>query len=113
MDIIKHLSKCELSFFKKNSSAYLRDRINSDSVSIVTFVIDSIIMMVIYIISAIVLLVGINKINTKITIVYIFSIPIYILIYLYFKKKMYLVNYLLKVSSSRYKSVETDQFNAI
>ena len=81
--IIKHLSKCELSFFKKNSSAYLRDRINSDSVSIVTFVIDSIIMMVIYIISAIVLLVGINKINTKITIVYIFSIPIYILIYLF------------------------------
>ena len=113
MDIIKHLSKCELSFFKKNSSAYLRDRINSDSVSIVTFVIDSIIMMVIYIISAIVLLVGINKINTKITIVYIFSIPIYILIYLYFKKKMYLVNYLLKEASSRYTSVVTDQFNAI
>lgn len=113
MDIIKHLSKCELSFFKKNSSAYLRDRINSDSVSIVTFVIDSIIMMVIYIISVIVLLVGINKINTKITIVYIFSIPIYILIYLYFKKKMYLVNYLLKEASSRYTSVVTDQFNAI
>ena len=113
MDIIKHLSKCELSFFKKNSSAYLRDRINSDSVSIVTFVIDSIIMMVIYIISAIVLLVGINKINTKITIVYVFSIPIYILIYLYFKKKMYLVNYLLKEASSRYTSVVTDQFNAI
>ena len=113
MDIIKHLSKCELSFFKKNSSAYLRDRINSDSVSIVTFVIDSIIMMVIYIISSIVLLVGINKINTKITIVYIFSIPIYILIYLYFKKKMYLVNYLLKEASSRYTSVVTDQFNAI
>ena len=58
--------------FLKRISVYLRDRINSDSVSIVTFVIDSIIMMVIYIISAIVLLVGINKINTKITIVYIF-----------------------------------------
>jgi ABC-type bacteriocin/lantibiotic exporter with double-glycine peptidase domain len=88
-EVIKHVKKLPISFFKDKDSVYLNQRINEDSNEIVNFMLSFIINLVTYVTSFIVVFYILVKKNVFLSIFVLFSIPLYLLLYYLFEKKLY------------------------
>ncbi|MFT8351016.1 ABC transporter transmembrane domain-containing protein [Clostridium saccharoperbutylacetonicum] len=95
-EILEHIKKLPISFFYKIDAVYLNDRINSDCNDITSFIIDSIINLIINILSLSIYLYYIYQISLKMFTALIFMIPLYVLTYFYFRKPLYNAYYKFK-----------------
>lgn len=99
--VLDHIKVLPLHFFNKNNSAYLNQQINIDSNMLSTFIISNTKDFILNIINLIISVVILFNISSKVTFSLIFLIPLYILLYKIFKKKLYYSNYAYKNSQSK------------
>lgn len=100
--LLDHIKKLPISFFYNQNSAYLSQRINMDASSLSEFVLNKIINFVFNVFSLVLSAFILIDINTRISSILILLIPIYILLYFIFKKRLYNLNYKSKESQNLY-----------
>jgi ABC-type bacteriocin/lantibiotic exporter with double-glycine peptidase domain len=88
-ELIQHVKKLPIKFFRNIDSVYLNQRINGDSNTVVNFIISIIVQATTKIVTFIVVLYILKEKNSLLSIMILVSIPIYILIYILFEKKLY------------------------
>lgn len=99
--IMNHVNYCKYNIIRNKNSAYLTEEITNDSNIIVEFIFTVVINSIINIAQFIVILIILYKINHKITFVLLASIPIYILIYMLSKYKIYEKSLIFRNTSSK------------
>ncbi|HFL2404840.1 TPA: ATP-binding cassette domain-containing protein [Clostridioides difficile] len=95
-DILQHVKKLPIKFFKNIDSVYLNQRINSDSNTIVNFLISLFTQLMIQIICSLIVLSILFTKNLIFTFIIIVSLPIYLILYFIFDKKLYKTNLIFK-----------------
>lgn len=110
MKIYNHLNKVPLYFFQSKDAVYLSRRINDDTNSLADFCISNPVLIFFNIFSILISLVILFVIDKTIPFILILAIPIYILLYIKFKDKLYKTNYLYKEKSNKYQAQITEQF---
>ncbi|HFL2485559.1 TPA: ATP-binding cassette domain-containing protein [Clostridioides difficile] len=95
-DILQHVKKLPIKFFKNIDSVYLNQRINSDSNTIVNFLISLFTQLMIQIICSLIVLSILFTKNLTFTFIIIVSLPIYLILYFIFDKKLYKTNLIFK-----------------
>lgn len=111
--ILEHIKRLHISFFNNVDAAYLNQRINSDSNTLVSFVLNNFIQIFMKTITFIICLVILFSINIKIATMLLMLIPIYIVIYKYFKKPIYNSSYECREHQSKLFSKMNEQINNI
>lgn len=112
-DILNHIKKLPVNYFKNKDSFYLNQRISSDSNAVVSFILNVSIKVVTLIVSFVSLFIILIRLNTYITIAAIMSIPVYILLYRCFKCSLYKNTLFYKESQNRFFSYMGRQLNNI
>ena len=110
MKIYNHLNKVPLYFFQSKDAVYLSRRINDDTNSLADFCISNPVLIFFNIFSILISLVILFVIDKTIPFILILAIPIYILLYIKFKDKLYKTNYLYKEKSNKYQAQIAEQF---
>jgi ATP-binding cassette subfamily C protein len=95
-DILEHVKKLPLSFFKKVNATYLNQRINLDSNNVISFLINDVIGMCFKWISFLIAVIVLFKINNIIAISLVVLVPLYLILYLSFKSSLFNIAYILK-----------------
>lgn len=98
--LLDHIKLLPLNFFCENNSAYLNQQISIDSNILATFIISNIKEVILNIINLIISGIILFSISSKVSITLIFLIPLYIILYKVFKKKLYSANYIYKNNQS-------------
>ena len=111
--IYDRLKKAPLTFFKSVDSAYLSTRINEDCNNLIMFFTSNCISIFTNILTLIFGFTVVFYINIEIAFTFLLIIPIYILIYLSFRKSLFKSNYILIEKRNKYFSVMTEQFKLI
>ncbi|WP_419743367.1 ATP-binding cassette domain-containing protein [Paraclostridium dentum] len=88
-EVIKHVKKLPISFFNKIDPVYLNQRINGDSNEVTNFIISLIIKVTTQCISFIIVFCILTKKNIFLSIFVLSNIPLYLLLYKVFEKKLY------------------------
>lgn len=88
-EVIQHVKKLPIKFFKNLDSVYLNQRINGDANTIVNFIISMTVQVIIHILTFIIVLYILKEKNSTLSLLVLISIPIYLLIYIIFEKKLY------------------------
>lgn len=101
-EIIEHIKKLPMLYFKNTNSTYLNQRINSDAASVTDFVIDNITNIFIQASTFLISLSILFTINKTITIILLFLIPIYLVIYIVFKRPLYKYSYDMKEKQNNF-----------
>lgn len=109
-NMIQHLRKISLLKFNQYDPAYLNQRVNSDSVALVTFYIENYLsaFLNLFMICAIALL--IYKINTYILVLALMFIPLYVFLYFRLKKPLFKASYKFKEASNKYMNDINEQY---
>lgn len=111
--IYERLKKVHLSYFHKIDTVYLVNRINSDSNDIIGFFTTNSITIFTQSLAMILGLCLLFYINTIIALVTVIAIPVYIILYTAFRKKLYSANYAFFEQRSQYFSRMTEQLSFI
>lgn len=111
--ILEHIKRLPIFFFYNKDSAYLVQRINNDTNSVVDFVISNLRDLIINFTNLIISIIIMFHINYKLAIILSILLPIYVLIYKIYKKPIYLSSYELKESQNAYFSNMYDQLSNI
>lgn len=101
-EVLRHVKKLPMTFFKNTDTVYLNQRINNDSNVVIGFSVSILINALIMLISFISIFMLMYNLNIKITIIVLLSIPVYIFLYLVFKKPLYKSNYDYKEEQSKF-----------
>lgn len=86
--VLKHIKKIPLSFFTGKDPVYLNQRINEDSNTVVNFLLTAVCGTMISVLSFCFVVFILFSVNSFLAFVALFSIPLYILIYYIFEKKL-------------------------
>lgn len=111
--LYERLKKVHLSYYHNLDSVYLVNRINNDANAIIGFFTKHSVSVVT---QSLAMLLGLGilfYVNTVIALASIISIPIYILLYIKFKNKLYSSNYEFYEQRSQYFAKMTEQFSFI
>ncbi len=111
--LYEKLKKVPLSFFNDIDSVYLINRINDDANVIAGFFTSNCVNVFINLLTLISSLIIIFFINKTISLISLLSIPIYIILFIKFKKSLYESNYDLSESKNQYFAKMTEQFTFI
>lgn len=111
--ILEHIKRLHISFFNNVDAAYLNQRINSDSNTLVSFILNNFIQLFMKGSTFIICLVILFSINIKIATMLLILIPIYIVIYIYFKKPIYNSSYECSELQNKLFSKMNEQINNI
>lgn len=111
--IYEHLKKVPISFFKNIDSVYVVSRINDDANITVAFFLNNCTAVFTQSAALFLSLFILYRIDKFLCFMLLVFLPAYILIYLFFRKKVYKANYKFKEAQSRYFSRMTEQFSAI
>jgi ABC-type bacteriocin/lantibiotic exporter with double-glycine peptidase domain len=101
-NILEHVKRLPFTFFKDIDSTYLNQRINSDSFTVTSFVLDNILNLIIRILTLLVALYVIFSINVYISIIFLAILPLYTLAYFIFKKPLYKAGYIYKEEQNKF-----------
>lgn len=112
-NILDHIKKLPIFFFYNQNAAYLNQRVNTDSTAVSEFSINQIKNLIFNILSLAISSVILIKINLKISSVLIILIPIYLILYFFFKKKLYKANFKYKESQNLYFGEINSQLESI
>ncbi|SHI11963.1 ABC transporter ATP-binding protein [Sporanaerobacter acetigenes] len=106
---LEHISKMPILYFKNLDSAYLNQRINSDSNTLISFVLSNFLDILIRALTLIIVFYISFKINRKLTMILIPLIPLYLAIYFIFKKPLFKSGYELKEKQNKFFSKMNEQ----
>lgn len=106
---LEHISKMPILYFKNLDSAYLNQRINSDSNTLISFVLSNFLDILINALTLIIVFYISFKINRKLTMILIPLIPLYLAIYFVFKKPLFKSGYELKEKQNKFFSKMNEQ----
>jgi ABC-type bacteriocin/lantibiotic exporter with double-glycine peptidase domain len=106
---LEHISKMPILYFKNLDSAYLNQRINSDSNTLISFVLSNFLDILINALTLIIVFYISFKINRKLTMILIPLIPLYLAIYFVFKKPLFKSGYELKENQNKFFSKMNEQ----
>ena len=106
---LEHISKMPILYFKNLDSAYLNQRINSDSNTLISFVLSNFLDILIRALTLIIVFYISFKINRKLTMILIPLIPLYLAIYFIFKKPLFKSGYELKENQNKFFSKMNEQ----
>jgi ABC-type bacteriocin/lantibiotic exporter with double-glycine peptidase domain len=114
LDIIKHVQKLPLSYFRNKNQVYIAQRINSDSNAVVSFVYNNSISLLTNT-ATIIFCIILTYIETNIiiTIIIILVIPVYAIPYLLFKEPLYNQNTAVKENNTQYMAANNEQIAMI
>ncbi len=93
ISVLSHVKKLPILFFKNLDATYLNQRINSDSNTLIAYVLNTIVNLFIKIIIAFVILIILLNVTPKLTVVLCVLLPIYSLVYMLLKKPLYKTGY--------------------
>ncbi|MBF0208110.1 MAG: ABC transporter ATP-binding protein, partial [Oligoflexia bacterium] len=88
-DKIKYASKLN---FENNNGVYLQERIRSDVRVIVDLFFDSVIQAFVKAVSLVMIVSLVVQINIQLLFIFLLTIPIYVLIYFFFKEKLFVIS---------------------
>lgn len=108
-DILEHVKRLPLMFFNNTNTSYLNQRINADANTVVIFVANNSTSFVTNCLSIVFSLAILTYTNLKLTFILITLIPIYIVLYVKFRKPLFDKGYKLKEEQSRFFSLMNDQ----
>ena len=106
---LEHISKMPILYFKNLDSTYLNQRINSDSNTLISFVLSNFLDILIRASTLIIVFYISFKINRKLTMILIPLIPLYLAIYFIFKKPLFKSGYELKEKQNKFFSKMNEQ----
>jgi ATP-binding cassette subfamily C protein len=112
-NINQKIFKSQLSIFKKYDKAYLIDQIGEDSATIVAFFSENISTPLLQFITIIVCASVVFRSDILLGVIVITLIPIYIITYSVFRKKLYSINLEYKKESNKYFSKRSEQVNKL
>ncbi len=112
-DIIKYVKKLPINFFDNIDSVYLNQRINSDCNTIVNYFISLIIHSTVQVISLIIILIILKNKSIELFYLSIISMPIYVLMYMIFEKRLYRVSLEFKEKQNKFFSMMNKQLSNI
>lgn len=101
-DVLEHVKKLPLSFFKTTNATYLNQRINVDSNTVTSFILKDIIGLGFKLVSLLIGVIVLFRFNSTIATFLFVLVPIYLLLYLRFKSSLYNVEYSLKDSKDSF-----------
>ena len=107
--VINHLQNVSISHFSNTDTAYLNQRINNDSNSIIIFCIGVIINIVVNLITLVFTASLLIFINYKIAVIMFILVALYILIYTIFKKSLYQKSFEVKEGQANFFSKLNEQ----
>lgn len=108
-----HLKKVPLQFYEKYESSYLSTRINDDCNNVVDFFMGNCVNIITNMLTIIFSLYIIYRIDIILAIVFIATLPLYIIIYSVFRTKLFKSNYIMMEKRNNYFSLMTEQFRII
>lgn len=88
-DLVGHIQKCSLLIVEKYDSAYLTQQINNDCGNLMGIFLGNYVSLVCNIVSSIFILYFIATVSSMMLVVFLLFIPLYALVYMVFKKKIY------------------------
>lgn len=109
-EIYEYLKKVSLSFYKDVDSVYMVSKINDDSNVIVNFILSNIISIISESLSFILGTYIVYSISPLLSLIMVCVIPVYIFIYIKFRKRVYESSFSFKESQNKYFSTMTEQF---
>jgi len=111
--IMEHLKRLPISYFTNKDAAYINSRTSSDSGSVTGFVLGSLFGLITTILTFVLALGIMFFINFQMTLVICIIFPIYILIYIKFRKPLYEMGYKLAEESNSFFSTKNKQLSNI
>ena len=108
-DVIDHIKKLPLKELNSYDSVYLNQRINSDANILASFALEkcvNTVFQVFYFLGSVIIL---FRVSLQITLVLLAVIPFFIVNYIYFRKKLYSTNKLMKESGNKFFSDMNEQ----
>ncbi len=109
-EIYEYLKKVPLSYYKDVDSVYLVSKINDDSNVIVNFILSNIISIISESLTFILGTYIVYNISPLLSLIMLCVIPVYIFIYIKFRKRVYDSSLSFKESQNKYFSTMTEQF---
>lgn len=109
-NMIQHLRKISLLKFHKYDPTYLNQRVNSDSVALVTFYIENYLSVFLNMFMICTITLSIYKINTYILVLSLIFIPLYIFLYFRLKRPLFKASYKFKEASNKYMNDINEQY---
>lgn len=109
-NMIQHLRKISLLKFNQYNPTYLNQRVNSDSVAIVTFYVENYLSVFLNMFMICTIALSIYKINTYILVLFLMFIPLYIFLYFRLKKPLFQASYKFKEASNKYMNDINEQY---
>lgn len=100
--VLEHVKRLPMSYISKHNPVYLNQRINSDSGNIVSFVMESIIGIMVNGLSFIFILGVLLQKNVKLTLILLSLIPIYLITYIYTRKPIFNSTFVLKEKMNKF-----------
>lgn len=100
--VMGHLLKMPLRYFENKDSGYLNHRINNDSNIVISFVLSHVLNIVTHALTIMALVLICFRINTRLTLILFPLIPLYVLVYIFFKKPIYRSNYVLREKQNQF-----------
>ncbi len=113
ISVIEHLKRLPLLYFNEVDIAYMNQRINSDTSYITSFVIENFINLPVKAITIVFLTIYIMMLNLRLGSSLIILIPMYILVYYIFRKKLYKTEYAYRESQNKFFSKINEQLYRI
>ena len=113
MSVIKHVQSLSLSYFNKQDSAYLNQRINNDANNLIIFCITILQSIITNVIMFIVPFVVLLAMNWFVAVLMIAFLALYMTLYIVFKKPLYKASFAFKEAQSKFFSCLYDQLKYI
>jgi len=109
-DIIQHIQQLPLSFSLQNDSAYLNQRVNNDCNELIIFCITILQNILINFTMFFVTFTILLNMNWVITLIFMFFIAVYVILYFTFRKPLYKVSFDFKENQNKYFASLFEQF---
>ncbi|MCR2044361.1 ABC transporter ATP-binding protein [Anaerosalibacter massiliensis] len=109
LDVLNHIFKLPILYFKDIDTTYLNQRVNSDSNTLVSFILNNMLDSIIKSLTLIFVFYISIRINRKLTILLIPFIPLYLAIYFIFKKPLFKSGHDLKEKQNKFFSKMNEQ----
>lgn len=113
ISVIEHLKKLPLLYFNEVDIAYMNQRVNSDTSYITSFVIENYVNMLIKTLTILFLTAYIVRLDLRLGISLIILVPMYIFLYLLFRKKLFKTEYAYRESQNKFFSRINEQLYRI
>lgn len=112
-DVINHVKKLPITYFKGYNSAYQNQQIADDCNAIMRFTLGNLIDVILNAVVFIFAIITLIKINVKVTIFFLFLVLIYTLVYIFFKKPLFNTKYKLKQNRNIFFGKVNEQLSKI